>query len=100
MVKTQVDRNWNEPLEMISPHCVLLLFTSDMTFTMGPKFLFFHAQACNYLIFISEIFSYLKLEGDLKISKIPCEIMGRNTKILIMRHQKQFHPMAFLIEVA
>jgi hypothetical protein len=52
-----VDRNWNEPLVMISPHHVLLLFTSDMTFTMGPKSLF-NKQ---------EIFSYLKLEGDLKV---------------------------------
>ena len=32
---TEIHRN--EPLEIISPHCVLLLFTSDMTFTMGPK---------------------------------------------------------------
>ena len=41
-VKTQVDRNWNEPLVLISTHHVLLLFTSDMTFTMGPKSLFLH----------------------------------------------------------
>ena len=51
-------------------------------------------------MFISEIFSYLKLEGDLKTSKIPREIKGRYTKIPIMRHQKRFHPIAFLIEVA
>ena len=37
---TEIHRN--EPLEIISPHCVLLLFTSDMTFTMGPKALFLH----------------------------------------------------------